>query len=50
MVEGASAALNGGLCSRMVEGKIRSRIEEQCRQGLSDFSSFSSILRDRKMD
>jgi len=29
MVEGA-VALNGGLHSRMVEGKIRSRIREQC--------------------
>ncbi len=30
MVEGV-ATLNGGLCSRTVEGKIRSKIEEQCK-------------------
>jgi len=33
MVEGA-AALNGGLHNRMVEGKIRRRIGEQCKQVL----------------
>jgi hypothetical protein len=31
MVEGA-ATLNGGLCIKMVEGKIRCKIEEQCKQ------------------
>ncbi len=31
MVEGV-AALNGGLCSRTVEGKIRSKTREQCKQ------------------
>ncbi len=49
MVEGATA-LNGGLRSRMVEGKIRSRIEEGCRQGFFNFPSFSLVSRDRRMD
>jgi hypothetical protein len=31
MVEGA-AALNGGLRNRIVEGKIKNRIGERCRQ------------------
>jgi hypothetical protein len=48
MVEGA-AALNGGLRNRTVEGKIRSRIGERCRQVFFFscfllFSNFQEII------
>jgi hypothetical protein len=43
MVEGV-VALNGGLHNKTVEGKIRNKIEEQCRQVLFFFCcGFSSF-------
>jgi hypothetical protein len=39
MVEGA-ATLNGCLHIRMVEGKIRCKIEEQCKQVFFSFDVF----------
>jgi hypothetical protein len=48
MVEGAMT-LNGGLCHRIVEGKIRSRIREQCKQVFL-IIFFTSILGDKRMD
>jgi hypothetical protein len=48
MVEGAMT-LNGGLCHKAMEGKIRSRIGERCMQVFLIFF-FSLVSRDRRMD